>query len=138
MSPRGGSGGGGGAGERGSSADGGPPEMTEGARVQRIHSKACTRWVLARYCGGGVAPTDLTFARGAHGKPFLAGVVGGGSGRTVTGDDGIGGGPGATGAATKQRPFAALHEVGVDAEVGAVHVELGRPREIERRTVSNS
>ena len=35
--------------------------MTEGALRQATHSKALMRWVLARYCGGGVAPADLRF-----------------------------------------------------------------------------
>ena len=44
--------------------------MTEGALRQATHSKALMRWVLARYCGGGVAPADLRFAHGEHGKPL--------------------------------------------------------------------
>ena len=51
--------------------------MTEGALRQATHSKALMRWVLARYCGGGVAPADLRFAHGEHGKPRLVGVGGG-------------------------------------------------------------
>ena len=53
--------------------------MTEGALRQATHSKALMRWVLARYCGGGVAPADLRFAHGEHGKPRLVGVGGGAS-----------------------------------------------------------
>jgi phosphopantetheinyl transferase len=141
-------------------------EMAEGARVQRIHAKAFTRCVLARYCGGGVAPTDLKFTYGDHGKPSLAGIAGGsrGSGGSSSGkgkdeaheeqsERSAGASvrappplrfslshcsklvvlavttapPGAVNTAagaasppeagtTKQQPFAALHEVGVDAE----------------------
>lgn len=53
--------------------------MTEGALRQATHSKALMRWVIARYCGGGVAPADLRFAHGEHGKPRLVGVRGGAS-----------------------------------------------------------
>ena len=52
--------------------------MTEGALRQATHSKALMRWVLARYCARGVAPADLRFAHGEHGKPRLVGVGGGG------------------------------------------------------------
>ena len=51
--------------------------MTEGALRQATHSKALMRWVLARYCARGVAPADLRFAHGEHGKPRLVGVGGG-------------------------------------------------------------
>jgi hypothetical protein len=69
------------------------------ARIQRLQSKALVRTVLARYCGASVAPTDLTFAYGAHGKPSLAGVVRRGVGRG--GGDGAGGGVTASGAVSK-------------------------------------
>ena len=138
-------------------------EMTEKARVQRIHAKAFTRCVLARYFGGGVGPLDLIFAHGEHGKPALVSVTGGCSGpggggasggemRRAANDTAHGApstpppppphlrfslshcsellvlavtsappttaGPctGARGARGRAAPFAARHEIGVDAE----------------------
>ena len=105
--------------------------MTESARTQIIHSKAFMRCVLARYYEPAVQPASLRFEHGEHGKPALAAVAGGDGRATpplrfslshcsrlvalaVTTAP-----PEADDAPVPRglpRPFAAMHEVGVDCE----------------------